>query len=356
MKNTTLKFVTFFLILISFNAYAIKVIPDGCGGMLAKFGKKALNEASKQVFYVAGEVGEAISNKTENFSVERSKMVLNNIVEIGMKSFSKSYENISEKVLKSIDDRKAEKLQVSDERLEKIKQKYDLDDVRIVQEIALEDLMEILTLGEIQFTMDRKYFDSAINKIVSGEQLHVTEMIFDAENMDFSNAKRPKKDWGPRIYALLKEWALDNFPEMAEIDNISKDQRENWIAEFLANRKDRVSMAAFPQVVFWNLLGISKEYREYRMYKFVKGAEDFGKKHKQNSIIGDDAVMTALKYFKVNTEDPRPMEIKKAYRKQVMKWHPDRWTQGTVEEQGTAVNTMLEINDHAAVLKSKDLL
>ncbi len=46
-------------------------------------------------------------------------------------------------------------------------------------------------------------------------------------------------------------------------------------------------------------------------------------------------------------------EIKKAYRKQALKWHPDKWSQATEEEQKTAEKNFKEVGEAYAVLSDE---
>jgi curved DNA-binding protein CbpA len=47
-------------------------------------------------------------------------------------------------------------------------------------------------------------------------------------------------------------------------------------------------------------------------------------------------------------------EIKKAYKKLAMKWHPDRNSSGTEEEKAKADKMIKEINEAYSVLSDKD--
>ena len=43
--------------------------------------------------------------------------------------------------------------------------------------------------------------------------------------------------------------------------------------------------------------------------------------------------------------DASDEDIKKAYRKLAVKWHPDRWANGTEEEKKTAEEKLRDINE-----------
>src|SRR3989338_9367798 len=46
-------------------------------------------------------------------------------------------------------------------------------------------------------------------------------------------------------------------------------------------------------------------------------------------------------------------EIKKAYRKGALKWHPDKWSNGTDEEQGHAVKMFKDVGEAYALLSDE---
>ena len=47
-------------------------------------------------------------------------------------------------------------------------------------------------------------------------------------------------------------------------------------------------------------------------------------------------------------------DIKQAYRKAALKWHPDRWVSGTDEEKKTAEEKFKEASEAYSVLSDKD--
>ena len=53
-------------------------------------------------------------------------------------------------------------------------------------------------------------------------------------------------------------------------------------------------------------------------------------------------------------ENASPEEIKSAYRKLAMKWHPDRWANGTEEEKKKAEDEFKKVAEAYGVLSDED--
>ena len=60
-------------------------------------------------------------------------------------------------------------------------------------------------------------------------------------------------------------------------------------------------------------------------------------------------------YYKILgvSENATDEELKKKYRSECLKWHPDRWVNGTDEEKKTAEDKFKQLNEAYSVLSDK---